>query len=94
MGLTRELLDFERAVVELKAKLESHTRYIYRELEFGEETDTVTFDQYLEMLSRVEDEVERMKTYVSNAAGDLLLLAVEVSKRVIDVENQHLKEQV
>jgi ActR/RegA family two-component response regulator len=93
MSLTRELLDFEKAVVDLKDGLDNHIRYLYRELEWDPDEEVISFEVYSEITDRVEAEVSRMKDYCRKSAGDLILRAVEVSKRCIEVENEFLRKQ-
>lgn len=92
MSLTRELLDFEAGVVKFREVMDKHVAYLFRELTVSNDSVILEMPEFDEMTSALEDEITRMKKSYRDLAGDLLLRAVEVSKRCIEVENDYLRK--
>lgn len=84
MTQVQKLLTLEKTVVDLKLKLEEHVRYLYRELQFNSDTDTVSLEEFNDMVDRVEAEVMRMEKTVKDRLGELLLNALEISKGALE----------
>lgn len=91
MSLTRELLDFEASVVSFGRRMDQHMQCLVWAAQIDGEDELPP--EFENIRKDMEREIQDLRIEYRKTAGDILLRAVEVSKRCIEVENEFLRKQ-